>query len=195
MSMTRREPTARITGTPLNATSARTRSSRRGWIFIFVMSIVSSLFLSPWIWGPATAIFVISYRVLGGRWANRDMWADTDVLADRDMLSENQRQSSPNPRHLLWALPLGILICAAMWWFEAGLYHYGEFYRASRAELEDFYSGSVKNYIASALIGSIPILASNWSRTLWPRLALALSLVTVQLITVSVFILAPQSTP
>ena len=187
--MMRRGPSARDTGTPLNATSARTRSSRRGWIFIFVISIVSSLFLSPWIWGPATAVVVISYRVLGGRWANRDM------LADRELLSESQRLSSPNPRHLLWALPLGILICAAMWWFEAGLYHYGEFYRASRAEIEDFYSGSVKNYIASALIGSIPILASNWSRTLWPRLALALSLVTVQLITVSVFILAPQSTP
>lgn len=82
-----------------------------------------------------------------------------------------------------------------MWWFEAGLYHYGEFYRASRAEIEDFYSGSVKNYIGSALIGSIPILASNWSRTLWPRLALALALVVVQLIAGSIFILAPRSTP
>ncbi len=189
MSITRRRPSARDTGTPLNATSARTRSSRRGWIVIFVISIVSSLFLAPWVWAVSTAVFVISYRVLGGRWADRDL------LADREMLSENQRLSSPNPRHLLWALPLGILICAAMWLFEAGWYQYGEFYRASRAEIEDYYSGSVKNYIISALIGSIPILASNWSRTLWPRLALTLALVAVQLITGSIFILTPRSTP
>ena len=187
--MTRRRPSARDTGTPLNATSARTRSSRRGWIVIFVISIVSSFFLAPWVWVLSTTVFVISYRVLGGHWANRDM------LADREMLSENQRQPSPNPRHLLWALPLGILICAAMWLFEAGAYHYGEFYRASRAEIEDFYSGSVKNYIISALIGSIPILASNWSKTLWPRLALALALVAAQLIAGSIFILTPRSTP
>ncbi|HEY8912603.1 hypothetical protein [Lacisediminihabitans sp.] len=171
----------------MNATSARTRSAGRGWIFILVVSIVSWFFLAPWFWVALTAVFVISYRFLGRRWADRDM------LADRDVLSENQHRSPPNPRHLLWALPLGILVCAAMWYFEAGLYHYGEFYRASRAEIEDFYSGSVKNYIVSALIGSIPILAANWSRTLWPRLALTLALVAVQLITGSIFLLAPRS--
>lgn len=187
--MTRSRPSVRNRGRPLIATSARTRSIGRGWIFILVVSIVSWFFGAPWFWAVSTAVFVISYRVLGGRWANRD------VLADREMLSENQRLSSPNPRHLLWALPLGILICAAMWLFEAGWYQYGEFYRASRAEIEDYYSGSVKNYIISALIGSIPILASNWSRTLWPRLALTLALVAVQLITGSIFILTPRSTP
>jgi len=83
--------------------------------------------------------------------------------------------SPPKKRHLLWALPLGVLICAAMWWFEA------------------FYSGSIHNYIISALIGSIPILAANWSRTLWPRLAVSVALVAVQLIAGSVFILAPQA--
>ena len=102
-------------------------------------------------------------------------------------------RSPPNPRHLLWALPLGILVCAVMWYFEAGLYDYGGYYRLSRPEIEYFYMVSVKNYIVSALIGSIPILVANWTRTLWPRLAVTVALVAVQLITGSIFILTPRA--
>jgi hypothetical protein len=102
-------------------------------------------------------------------------------------------RSPPNPRHLLWALPIGILVCAVVWWFEAGLYNFGGFYRATRSEVEYFYMVSVKNYIGSALVGSIPILVANWSRTLWPRLAVTAALVAVQLITGSIFILAPRA--
>ncbi len=102
--------------------------------------------------------------------------------------------SLPKKRRLLWALPLGVLVCAAMWFFEAGLYHYGEFYRASRSEINSLYLGAFKNYIVSALIGSVPILVANWSRTLWPRLAVTVALVAVQLITGSIFILTTRAT-
>jgi hypothetical protein len=42
-------------------------------------------------------------------------------------------------------------------------------------------------------VGSIPILLANWSRTLWPRLAVTVALVAVQLITGSIFMLAPRA--
>lgn len=102
-------------------------------------------------------------------------------------------RSSPNRRRLLWALPLGVLICAAMWWFEAGLFNYSGLARGSRAEIEYFYTASLQNYIVSALVGSIPIIAANWSRTLWPRLAVTVALVAAQVITGGIFILAPRS--
>ncbi|MBC7762157.1 MAG: hypothetical protein H7201_10260 [Candidatus Saccharibacteria bacterium] len=50
--------------------------------------------------------------------------------------------------------------------------------------------GSVKNYVVSAVIGSIPILVANWRQTLWPLLAVTVALVAVQLITGSIFMLA-----
>ena len=77
-------------------------------------------------------------------------------------------RSPPNRRHLLWALPLGVLICAAMWWFEVGLFNFSGLSRGSRPEIEYFYAVSLQNYIVSALVGSISILVANWSRTLWP---------------------------
>ena len=100
-------------------------------------------------------------------------------------------RSPPNSRHLLWALPLGVLICAAMWWFEVGLFNFSGLSRGSRPEIEYFYAVSLQNYIVSALVGSISILVANWSRTLWPRLAVTVVLLAVQLITGSMFILSP----
>jgi hypothetical protein len=73
------------------------------------------------------------------------------------------------------------------------MYGYGGFYRLSRSEIEYFYSLAAKNYVISALIGSIPILVANWSRTLWPRLAVTVALVAVQLITGSIYILTPRA--
>jgi hypothetical protein len=108
------------------------------------------------------------------------------------MRLQNLYRSPPRKSRLVWALPLGILICALMWYFEARLYAYGGFYRLSRSEIDSFYATTVPNYIASGVVGSIPILVANWSRTLWPRLAVALALVAVQLITGSIFILAPR---
>jgi hypothetical protein len=102
-------------------------------------------------------------------------------------------RSAPKKRHLLWALPIGILICAVMWLWVAGWYHYGGLDRAPRARVEFFYIGSVKNYVGSAVVGSISILLANWSRTLWPRLAVSVALVAVQLITGSIFMLAPRA--
>jgi len=102
-------------------------------------------------------------------------------------------RSPPNRRHLLWALPLGVLICAAMWWFEVGLFNFSGLSRGSRSEIISYYGGSFKNYLVSALIGSIPILVANWSRTLWPRLAVSVALIAVQLITGSMFILTPRA--
>ena len=102
-------------------------------------------------------------------------------------------RSSPKRKKTLWALPLGILICAMMWWTEVGLYQYGEFYRTSRSEINSLYVGAFKNYLVSALIGSVPILVANWSRTLWPRLAVSVALIAVQLITGSLFILLPRT--
>ena len=102
--------------------------------------------------------------------------------------------SIPKKRRLLWALPLGVLVCEAMWFFEAGLYHYGEFYGASRSEINSLYLGAFKNYLVSALIGSVPILVANWGRTLWARLAVTVASVAVQLITGSIFILTPRAT-
>jgi hypothetical protein len=102
-------------------------------------------------------------------------------------------ESPPKKRHLLWALSIGILVCALMWWFEASWYDYGGFSRATRSKIEYFYMVSVKNYIISALVGSISILLANWSRTLWPRLTVTAALVAVQLITGSIFILTPRA--
>jgi hypothetical protein len=102
-------------------------------------------------------------------------------------------RSAPNPRQLLWALPLGILVCAAWWWFEDGLWNYGGYYRLSKSEIASFDSSSLHNYVATALIGSVPILVANWSRTLWPRLTLTAALVAAQLITASVFVLVPRA--
>jgi hypothetical protein len=102
-------------------------------------------------------------------------------------------RSAPKRRHLLWALSIGILVCAVMWWFEASWYDYGGFSRATRSKIESYYMVSVKNYIISALIGSISILLANWSRTLWPRLAVTVVLVAVQLITGSIFVLTPRA--
>lgn len=179
--MTVKDLFARDTDDALNAKDNRRPSVRGGWIFFIVIAIVSWSFLAPWFWAALMVAFVISYRVLG---RNR---------AGRDLLFEKRDQATPNPRHLLWALPLGILICAAWWWFEAGLWHYGDYYRASKAEIAAFDSTSVKNYIGTALIGAIPILAANWSRTPWPRLALAVVLVAANLLLASIFVLAPRA--
>ena len=157
------------------------RTTRAGWIFLLVASVLASFILAPLFWAALTVTFAIVYRVFGNFWA------------DRNTFAEIEHRSPPNPRHLLWALPLGILVCAVWWWFEAGLWHYGGFYRLSQAEIAAFDSSSVKNYIVTALIGSIPILAANWSRTLWPRLAVAAALVAVNLISGSIFVLAPRA--
>lgn len=172
---------ARDTDDALIANGDRRPSVRGGWIFFIAVAIVSWSFLAPWFWAALMVAFVISYRVLG---RNR---------AGRDLLFEKRDQATPNPRHLLWALTLGILFCAAWWWFEAGLWHYGDYYRASKAEIAAFDSTSVKNYIGTALIGAIPILAANWSRTPWPRLALAVVLVAANLLLASIFVLAPRA--
>ena len=42
-------------------------------------------------------------------------------------------------------------------------------------------------------VTSISILVANWSRTLWPRLAVLVALLAVQLITGSMFILTPRA--
>lgn len=171
----------RDTRRAMNATSLRKRTTRSGWILLIVVSIVSSFSLTPWFWAALTVALAVSYWVFGGYWANRNV------------SFEIEHRAAPNPRHLLWALPLGILVCAAWWWFEAGLWNYGGFYRLSQAEIDAFDSSSVKNYIVSALFGSIPILVANWSRSLWPRLALTVALVAVNLISGSIFVLAPRA--
>jgi hypothetical protein len=102
-------------------------------------------------------------------------------------------ESAPKRRHLLWALPIGILICALAWWYEAARFNLGGFAHATRAWVEALYSEAVVDYIVSALVGSIPILLANWSRTPWPRLAVTVALVAVQLITGSIFILTPRA--
>ena len=43
------------------------------------------------------------------------------------------------------------------------------------------------------MIAAIPILAANWSRTIWPRLALAVLLLIAQVVAGSLFILIPRS--
>ena len=108
------------------------------------------------------------------------------------MKLQNLYRSEPNRKHLAWALPLGILVCAIMWWFEAGLWTYGGFDRLSRPEILAFYGTAVPNYLISGVIGSIPILIANWSPTLWPRLGLAAALIAVQVASGSVFILTPR---
>ena len=94
--MTVKDLFARDTDDALNAKDNRRPSVRGGWIFFIVIAIVSWSFLAPWLWAALMVAFVISYRVLG---RNR---------ARRDLLFEKRDQATPNPRHLLWALPLGI---------------------------------------------------------------------------------------
>jgi hypothetical protein len=109
------------------------------------------------------------------------------------MRLQNLYRSPPKKSRLLWALSLAVLISAAWWWFENGLWTYGGFSRATGTQIAEFDSSSTSDYIVTALIGSIPILVANWSRTLWPRLAVTVLLVAAQVITGTLFVVGPRA--
>jgi len=81
---------------------------------------------------------------------------------------------------LLWALPLALFILATVLWFVVGMWSWGGSY--TQHDIDMFYPGALNTFVFSALIAAIPILAANWSRTIWPRIALAVLLLIAQLV-------------
>ncbi len=90
--------------------------------------------------------------------------------------------ATPNWKHLLWALPLSLFIFALMWWIAASAWQWGEFYEPGHAWLRDGFRGRlIDKFVLSALIGALPVLAANWSRSIWLRVGLALLLIAAQI--------------
>jgi len=54
------------------------------------------------------------------------------------------------------------------------------------------YPDVLKNYVLSAVISAMPTLAANWSRGIWPRIALAVLLLIAEVVAGTVFILIPR---
>ena len=100
-------------------------------------------------------------------------------------------KSPPRVVRLLWALPLALFILATVLWFVLGMWSWGGSY--TQHNIDMFYPGALNNLVFSAVIAAIPILAANWSRTIWPRLALAVLLLIAQVVAGSLFILIPRS--
>ena len=89
------------------------------------------------------------------------------------------------------ALPLALFILATVLGFVLGMWSWGGSY--TQHDIDMFYPGALNNLVFSAVIAAIPILAANWSRTIWPRLALAVLLLIAQVVAGSLFILIPRS--
>lgn len=95
--------------------------------------------------------------------------------------------SRPNWRHLLWALPLSVAVLLLVFSFEDSLWTNGGFHRLGKAENLSFYYSALPIYIGSGAVAAIPILGANWSRTIWPRLSLAVLLLLAQVAAGSLF--------
>ena len=101
------------------------------------------------------------------------------------------RQTSP-PKivHLLWALPIALSILLGTWWFQSSLWIWGGDFSQNQINMD--LPNIFKNYVISALIAAIPILLANWSRRVWPRIALAVFLLVAQVVAGTWFILIPR---
>jgi len=62
----------------------------------------------------------------------------------------------------------------------------------SQHRIDMVYPNVLKNYVLSAAIAAMPILAANWSRRIWPRTALAVLLLIAEVVAGTVFILIPR---
>ena len=100
-------------------------------------------------------------------------------------------KTPPRVARLLWALPLALFILATVLWFVVGMWSWGGSF--TQHDVDMFYPGALNNFVFSALIAAIPILAANWSRTIWPRIALAVLLLLAQVVAGSLFILIPRT--
>jgi len=62
----------------------------------------------------------------------------------------------------------------------------------SQHRIDMVYPDVLKNYVLSAVISAMPTLAANWSRGIWPRIALAVLLLIAEVVAGTVFILIPR---
>jgi len=62
----------------------------------------------------------------------------------------------------------------------------------SQHRIDMVYPNVLKNYVLSAVISAMPTLAANWSRGIWPRIALAVLLLIAEVVAGTVFILIPR---
>ena len=93
--------------------------------------------------------------------------------------------------NLVWALPITLSILFATWWFQSSWWLFGDDF--SQLRINMVYPDVLKNYVLSAVIAAIPILAVNWSRTIWPRIELAALLLIAEVVAGTVLILIPRS--
>ena len=100
-------------------------------------------------------------------------------------------ETPPSVIQLLWALALALFILATVLWFVVGMWSWGGSF--TQRDINMFYPGALINFVFSALIAAIPILAVNWSRTMRPRIALAVLLLIAQVVAGSLLILIPRS--
>lgn len=61
----------------------------------------------------------------------------------------------------------------------------------SQHRIDMVYPEVLKNYVLSAVISAMPILAANWSRGTWPRIALAVLSLIAEVMAGTVLILIP----
>ena len=87
-------------------------------------------------------------------------------------------QSQPKTVRLLWALPVTLFIFVLILWVERGFWNYVADF--PQKNIDYFYPGAMRNYLGFGILAVLPILSANWSRRFWPRLALALTLLAVE---------------
>ena len=89
-----------------------------------------------------------------------------------------RRDPQPKTIRLLWALPLTLFLLALNLWIGTGAW----FWTGDRTQknIDYLYPGLLRDFVFYGLFNVLPILLANWSRRFWPRLALALSLVAIE---------------
>lgn len=98
------------------------------------------------------------------------------------MQSKLFSRSSPNWKNLLWALPLALAILAFTWWIEWSGWSWADYARPSGSwAREDFYTFAMRDFAISGLFAAFVVVAANWSRSIWPRVALAMFLIVAQI--------------
>jgi hypothetical protein len=90
----------------------------------------------------------------------------------------SRRDPQPKTICLLWALPLALFFLVLNLWIGTGAWDWtGD---RTQQNIDYLYPGLMRDYVFYGLLDVLPILLANWSRRFWPRLALALTLLAVE---------------
>jgi hypothetical protein len=89
-----------------------------------------------------------------------------------------RRDPQPKTIRLLWALPLTLFFLVLNLWIKIGAWHWS--IDRTRENIDYLHADLMKGYVFFGILAVLPILLVNWSRRFWPRLALALFLLAVE---------------